>query len=55
MLLLKENKERNLSEMNFTKKTTILCEAVVHRCSSKVVFLKNSQYLQESAFVGVSF
>ena len=30
-------------------------EAVVHRCSSKYVFLKGSQISQENACVGVSF
>ena len=32
-----------------------LSEAAVHRCSSKLVFLKISQYLQENSCVGVSF
>ena len=30
-------------------------EVVVHRCSSKEVLLKNSQYLQENTCPGVSF
>ena len=35
--------------------TKIPPEAFVHRCPSKLVFLKISQYLQENISVGVSF